>query len=295
MLYFGTYLRNLNINPKTVLMILNVGKDFGSERYLHCLAENRRDLLIRYQSYQTPKVEAQMLQKQFLASFIANGNRRALLLDIFRIGENVKHTFEEYWADPLNQKLAQFGHSGFTKEEAKTRPFQRRFELVPIDSHEPDWSGKLVIGWTTPIAWAQHAEPEEKFPILAIRESSSFESSLPDPEMLEIKWNDLEIMPESWKHGLLQWRGVYLIHDASIGKNYVGSAYGSENMLSRWISYAKTGHGGNKHLKALDPSNFVFSVLQLAAPNMPSEEVIRLESSWKNRLHTRYPTGLNEN
>ena len=41
-----------------------------------------------------------------------------------------------------------------------------------------------------------------------------------------------------WKSALSQWRGVYFIFDATDGKGYVGSAYGSGNLLGRWLNYA---------------------------------------------------------
>ena len=40
---------------------------------------------------------------------------------------------------------------------------------------------------------------------------------------------------------------------------------------------------------------FRFTILQLVAPTMPASDVIHLESSWKRRLHTRAPYGLNDN
>ena len=101
-------------------------------------------------------------------------------------------------------------------------------------------------------------------------------------------------MPESWKHSLSQWRGVYLITDKSDGKSYVGSAYGKDNILGRWIGYVRTGHGGNAQLKNREPANFVFSILQRVSPDMEPQDVIELEDSWKERLQTR-TLGLNSN
>ena len=94
---------------------------------------------------------------------------------------------------------------------------------------------------------------------------------------------------------LEQWRGIYLIWDKSDGLAYVGSAYGQMNILGRWTGYAETGHGGNKHLRKRDPSNFWFTILQRVSPDLEDAEVIRLENTWKARLHTRTPHGLNEN
>ncbi len=103
------------------------------------------------------------------------------------------------------------------------------------------------------------------------------------------------ILPKRWQAKLSEWRGIYYIFDTLDGKGYVGSAYGSENILGRWQRYAKSGHGGNRLLRPRDPQNFRFTILELVSPNMEASEVIQLEASWKERLHTRQPYGLNDN
>ena len=75
---------------------------------------------------------------------------------------------------------------------------------------------------------------------------------------------------------------------------YVGSASGSRNIWGRWADYAKTGHGGNKRLRTRKPENLRFSILERVSPDTPSDDVVRLEKTWKDRLHTKQ-YGLNEN
>jgi len=99
----------------------------------------------------------------------------------------------------------------------------------------------------------------------------------------------------TWRSALSQWRGIYFIYDAADGKGYVGSAYGKDNLLGRWTNYASNGHGGNKLLLYRQPDHFQFSILQRVSPDMEPDEVIQLESSWKDRLHTREKWGLNGN
>ena len=118
---------------------------------------------------------------------------------------------------------------------------------------------------------------------------------MPRWDELRFTWEELKVLPSKWKAALSQWRGIYFIFDESDGKGYVGSAYGTENLLGRWLGYAASGHGGNKKLRHRDPQHFRFSVLQRVSPDMESDEVIRLECSWKERLHTRAPHGLNDN
>lgn len=75
----------------------------------------------------------------------------------------------------------------------------------------------------------------------------------------------------------------------------VGSAYGVANLAQRWRTYADTGHGGNELLMDLDPAHFTFSILDLVAVTDSETDVIALEASWKIRLSTRAPDGLNAN
>jgi hypothetical protein len=79
------------------------------------------------------------------------------------------------------------------------------------------------------------------------------------------------------------------------GKGHVGSAYGEDNILGRWDYWVATGHGGNVLLRERSPENFTFSILEFVSQNLEKNEVIGLESSWKERLHTRSPFGLNDN
>jgi hypothetical protein len=118
---------------------------------------------------------------------------------------------------------------------------------------------------------------------------------MPEWDAINLTWEELRALPTRWKSALSQWRGIYYIFDSSDGKGYVGAAYGADNMLGRWLSYAKRGHGGNRLLRQRDPQNLRFTILQRVSPDMEPGDVIRLEASWKERLHTRAPLGLNDN
>ena len=118
---------------------------------------------------------------------------------------------------------------------------------------------------------------------------------MPEWDTIELTSKELGVLPTRWKSALSHWRGIYYIFDTSDGKGYVGSAYGKDNLLGRWLNYASSGHGGNRLLRGRDPANFRFTILQRVSPDMEADEVIRLESSWKQRLHTRKPFGLNDN
>ena len=61
------------------------------------------------------------------------------------------------------------------------------------------------------------------------------------------------------------------------------------------MNYAALGHGGNRLLRERDPHNFRFTILERVSPDMDEKDVIERENSWKQRLQTRVPFGLNDN
>jgi hypothetical protein len=118
---------------------------------------------------------------------------------------------------------------------------------------------------------------------------------MPDWDAINLSWEDLRVLPSRWRSAISQWRGIYYIFDTSEARGYVGSASGEDNILGRWQNYATSGDGGNRLLRQRDPRNFRFTILQRVSPDMEPAEVVRFENSWKHRLHTRAPFGLNAN
>lgn len=86
---------------------------------------------------------------------------------------------------------------------------------------------------------------------------------------------------------MAQWRGIYLIWDTVRQAGYVGSAGGADDILGRWQDYARTGHGGNVELRRSEPRDLRFSILQRTSPDLEPTQVVAIEASWKERLHTR--------
>lgn len=258
------------------------------------LAGERLDLLNIYQAYQGKSVERSFAASVggWLASFLAYGAGRAVLAGIYRIGGHTPQTPQEFWAEPGNAELAKLGYRGFASDDSRHTILRFDLELLPLLA---DWRGKLVVRWPPPErSWYRRAH-KNVMPVMAIREESWFSGPLPRWDEVEFTWAELAILPSRWRAALEQWRGIYLIWDASDGKSYVGSAYGTTNILGRWENYALSGHGGNVLLRQREPSHFRFTILQRVSPDMEGAEVIRLETSWKIRLHTLAPNGLNSN
>lgn len=194
-----------------------------------------------------------------------------------------------YWQKAENKQLKSLGMQGY---DGKKRRSILWFDLVLIDFYS-EWSGKLTVRWPKPErAWWRWVG-KNKFEIASVEESL-FVDRMPSWDQINLTWEQIKALPLSWRERLSQWRGIYLIIDTSTGKGYVGSACGTENILSRWLNYARTGHGGNKLLRDCSPQNMCFCILQLFSVDTGLDEVINIESRWKDRLHTR-KFGLNSN
>lgn len=282
------------IDPARTLILRHRPFEPQLAKALPLIASERPDLFNLFQSYQGPIVERSILALRggWLVSFIAYGPAKAAFVGIYTIGDATPHTMEQFWSDPGNLELREHGYLGFVDTERQQ--VQMRFDLVETGLHE-DWRGKLIVGWPGgERGWYRRAQ-NNVMPIVAIREESAFAPPLRAWDEVEFTWAELSILPQRWRAALEQWRGIYAIWDSSDAKTYVGSAYGGMNILGRWEGYGATGHGGNKLLRERDPTNFRFTILQRTSPDMLADEVIRLEGTWKTRLHTRAPYGLNEN
>ena len=283
-----------NVDPTRTLVLRHRPTEPELRKALPLLAAERLDIFNAYQAYQNPNAERSFAAQVggWLASFISYGPAKAIFVGIYNIGGAEAESQEQYWSRNENKELAKLGLGSYSTAHSGTASL--RFDLRLTSIHE-EWRGKLVVGWPPPErSWVRRAH-KNIMPILAIREESAFSAEPPPWDEIDFTWAQLRILPQRMRAALEQWRGVYLIWDESDAKAYVGSAYGIDNILGRWESYAATGHGGNKHLRARDPSSFRFSVLERVSPDMPSHKVIQQERSWKQRLHTAAPHGLNEN
>jgi hypothetical protein len=291
----NTLLKSKGIDPREVIVMRHRPPEARLAKVIGWLAAEKPDLFNAYQQTQGAKVERAMLElvgKGYVASFIAYGSGKALFVGLYKIGETTPLTFDTYWNVPAYAELREFNMNGFVPEPDRQTILW--FDLT-LTNHFVEWKGKLVIGWPAPdISWWRRAE-RNVMPVIAINEESVLETAMPAWDAINLSWEELSVLPSKWRSALSHWRGVYFIFDESDGKGYVGSAYGDSNIYGRWSEYSASGHGGNKLLKKRNPCDFRFSILQRVSPDMSADEVIRLESSWKARLHTRHPFGLNEN
>jgi len=231
------------------------------------------------------------MKATYAASFIRHHPKQALFVGLYEITARDERSVRECIERPLHRELMSLGMHGFKVEERST---VIEFTMRDTGWH-PEWSQRLIIDWPDPErSWYRWAD-RNSFAIRAISEEPLLVSAMPEWHDLSLDWHQLAVLPAGWRTALAQWRGVYLIIDRSDGRQYVGSACGGENILQRWLGYARTGHGGNKLLRQRDPANFTFAILQRVSPDLPPADVVGIENSWKQRLRTRSPDGLNEN
>jgi GIY-YIG catalytic domain len=283
-------LRKSGIDPKTTLVFRHRPMEPRLNEFLPLLAAEKPDVFNAYQQTQGEKAERAMLKASHLASFIRHGPGKALFVALYSITGSRSLTRGEFWRLPANIELKGLGMTGISVERG--RPSCLCFDLAPTEFYE-SWKGKLVVGWPPPErSWYRRAH-KNSFPILAVLDESALVPALEWTRVF--RWAELDNLPRRWQDALSQWRGIYYIFDALDGKGYVGSAYGGDNLLGRWRNYAASGHGGNALLRKRNPRTFEFSILQRLAPDADAEGVILIEGTWKERLHTRRPHGLNDN
>ncbi|MHC8509593.1 MAG: GIY-YIG nuclease family protein [Rhodospirillales bacterium] len=289
MFTFNDLLKKAGIEPKEVLLMRHCPNDSGLLRALPRFAVQRHDLFNAYQSVQAGRnSESALKNARYLASFIGINSGFAHFAGLYKNAGDRTITRAQYNTVPEYQELGEYGQNNAARRE-NLLWFQ-----LNLEEFFQEWKGKMVINWPTARAWYQWAGRKNEFPVHAILDRSVFEEAMPEWNNLVLTWADLQILPSAWEAALKEWRGIYLIFDEDNQKSYVGAAYGKDNLLGRWRAYARTGHGGNRALRGHDHFKFRFSILQRVSPDMDVEDVIRLENTWKKRLHTG-EFGLNLN
>jgi hypothetical protein len=278
---FKDLLDKHQIDPQTVLILRHTPKEPRLRDVFPWLAEKHSGAFNAHQQTQPKIVEDRMKKAQYVASFIGHRPSYAMFVGLYRRHGEKERTADEINSDPAVQKLLDYG----IHPETRTRLW---FDLRPVENFYPEWKGKLVIKWPpTDITWHRFAN-QYPFTITAIHPESLLSTQPPASyREWDLKWDALELLPESWRAKLSGWCGIYYIFDVSDGRGYVGKASGKQNLLGRWLNYADYGDGGNVKLRGRDPRNFRFSILELIPGDMEDVEVETREQQWMLRLRTR--------
>jgi hypothetical protein len=277
------------IEPKGVMVMRHRPTEKDLREVMPWLAAERPEIYNAFQSNHGETVESSLSKATHLASFIGHEPRRAVFVGLYAVNGAKRISASDFWKIPHNVTLRSLGTRG---PEGGRKSLW--FDLNQVEQLQA-WKGRLVIEWTgIERSWWRWAS-RNTLPVHAIHEESLLVRVLPDWHTLSLSWQEMKMLPLSWKQALAQWRGVYFIFDKESRLGYVGSAYGEENLMGRWTNYASSGHGGNRLLRNRNPEHFIFSILQRVSPDMDAAEVVAIENSWKDRLHSRAPFGLNDN
>lgn len=297
---FNDMLKSQKINPEDVIVFRHRPTEPELRKKLPWLAINRPELFNAYQQTQgrinTENSLKRLVGKGYVASFIGHKSGQAIFVALYKITSSKSLSPKDYQEDRLFQELRDLGGKlWFTDEFSESeRPTLEWFNLQPTNFYS-HWKGKLIVNWPPPeLSWWRRAHNND-FSIHSVQEECALDGEMPAWDCINLTWDELKILPSSWKQRISQWRGIYYIFDISDGKSYVGSAYGEDNLMGRWENYGVTGHGGNKLLRERNPSNFRFSILERVSPDLKQPEVSKIEKNWKDRLHTHAPFGLNSN
>jgi hypothetical protein len=229
-----------------------------------------RGLIEEYQRFQGRKL---LDGTDLVASFIADEGTGARLLGVYRVGP---------------RRAAPVPPAEQWQDAAHYYPLDR-------ESGYEDLEGRVVVEWGAgALAWCQRATNK---PVLEIRRAAV---AAPPADYMDVRLSHAELRAivsagdREWRSRLSAVAGVYLILDSASGMQYVGSASGDGGIWGRWSEYARTGHGGNAELQALDPARFAFSILRVLPATTARAEVVDAEAKYKAKLGSR-AHGLNGN
>jgi hypothetical protein len=283
--------RGIDAKKSHVLVMRHTPTEPELRKVFPWLAAEKPALFNAYQQLQGPDVERKLKQANYLASFTVHGCR-TVFVGLYEVSGYQPISYGKFWSIPENRQLQKLGMIGWA---GNRRQGSRAWFKLKLTDVLADWKGKLIIHWPPPlISWTRWAH-DNRFGITAVLEESVLDKGLPRWDELRFTWEQLRHLPKSWTDILSQWRVIYYIFDTGACKGYVGAAYGNKNLFGRWLNYRASGHGGNKLLRKCDPKNLQFTILERVSPDMDAHEVIRIEGTWKDRLHSRAPCGLNDN
>jgi hypothetical protein len=169
-----------------------------------------------------------------------------------------------------------------------------------------DLKERVIFDWgKAAISWHQWLRPNELRSVLEVQ-PKPFSQPFTDYLDFTLSFAELKQLVASqsprdeWSRMLSAAAGVYLILDQSSGKQYIGSASGTEGIWGRWKNYVTTqGHSGNVELIRLLAADahhgrhFQFTILMTLPKTMTRTEVIKREYLFMKKLGSR-AHGLNQ-
>ncbi len=228
---------------------------------------------------------------EYWAVFISGAGTLAKFHSIYHVGESIPDTHNRI-------------PKGLPKNEASYYDGKHAiFKLEPLDVLS-EYENKLTIQWgNSTRSWHQKGTTEKEIVSLQSDKKKGF----PGYERVVLSYDELKAIVDNptaygdWIIPLSSIYAIYLIVDTETGKQYVGSAYNTQDgLFGRWSCYAATKHGGNKLMKeelCAHPERchkFQFSILQVLPKTLSPEEVNDIETLYKEKLLSKR-FGMNAN
>ena len=261
------------IDPAEVRLVRHQDSRLGRGRMYQVWRNDRA----AFESYQSVQSKDRFPVGDLLAGFVVTEARKTVFLGIYRVND--------VGICPPGSLDALLNHD-------VSGHFQ--YKLQRLDSLS-SYRDKVVIDWGPGTrSWVQRAAKQAK-PVIEITEQ--YEPRFPGFREFVRPVDEVPSLPNGWQQVLRSVKGVYLLVDVESGRQYVGSAKGTDSLLGRWLEYSDGGDGGDVGLKAAakgGPRNYQVSVLEVVGEYTPDETIEQLESYWKNKLLSRR-FGLNRN
>lgn len=245
----------------------------------------RRGWLDAYQSYQSRAVFDNL---DYIISFIGVGGTGARLVGVYKV---------------LGRRS---GSTGVLPAGCPYVEWQNNAHFYELE-RQPGFEAlehRAVIEWGRgALAWHQHTTNKKITQLLPKGHLLQLFTDYLDFTLTHRELRYLFAHQEAnseWRSRLSAVAGIYLILATTTGRQYVGSASGTEGLWGRWSSYAADGHGGNlllRNLVATDdayPDAFTYSVLQILPKTAALAETLEWERLYKQKLGSM-ATGLNAN
>lgn len=245
----------------------------------------RRGWLDAYQSFQSRPVFDNL---DYVISFVGVGGTQARLVGVYKV---------------LGRRAGKDGilppGCPYTewKESAHFYELERQTGFEALEH-------RAVIEWgRAALVWHQHTTNK---PVIQMLPKGHMLRLFTDYLDFTLTYEELHYLfshqeaNQEWRARLSAVAGVYLILATTTGRQYVGSAYGTEGLWGRWAAYAADGHGGNLLLRELVttddayPAAFTYSVLQIIPKTTAPAETLEWERLYKKKLGSM-ATGLNAN
>ncbi len=284
-MHFNQLLQIDGVDPASTVVLRHRPPESRLRSALDHIAQEQHHLFHTYQSFQGSEQTSRLIQNaRYVAAMLALEGDSAVFVGIYEMKDHSTRSRKQLLECDDVKALIEKGW----------KPARRIYHWhdLELTDHLCPFRFSLSVRWHGR-RWDRRAH-RNVFEVLPFPVAKAIRMDMPDWDKLDLTWGELKNLPQSWQARLSEWRGIYCIFDTAIRQAYIGAAYGRDNLLGRWLNYAKRGHGGNKLLRERDPKHFRFSILQLVSPTAEPGEVQELEASWKRRLHTRN-YGLNEN